>query len=295
MTQRRSRNLPTNSSHVFHKRLVKLVRKRPVYIFGYLIVATALLLMVLGPQLAPYPPERPDPMQLRLAPNSEHWLGTDAAGMDILSRIVAAPRIDLTIGIVGTALAMLIGIPMGVMAGYSGRRFSGLIMRFADILQAFPVFVLALVLVASLGQGPVNMVLALAFVNAPVYIRLLRAEVLATKRRSFIEAARVTGLPVSIILRSHVLPNSIQPALVQGSVNVGWGILLTASLSFVGAGVRHPTPEWGLMIASGAENLIVGEWWMATFPGVALAITVWGFAVVGDSLTELLGSPTVSR
>jgi peptide/nickel transport system permease protein len=214
--------------------------------------------------------------------------------MDIFSRIIYSARIDLVIAVLGTALSLLIGAPLGLIAGYfSGARgvwggASEATMRTADVLQAFPVFVLAIALVAALGQSARNVIIAIAFVNIPIYLRLLRTQALSLRERRFIDAARVARSSEMRIVFRHVLPNAMSPAIIQASVNMGWAVLLTAGLSFVGAGVRVPTPEWGSMIAVGAQNMITGQWWPALFPGIAIALTVLGFALIGDSLELML-------
>jgi peptide/nickel transport system permease protein len=221
-------------------------------------------------------------------------MGTDVSGMDIFSRVIYSGRIDLTIALFGTLFSLLIGSPLGLIAGYfSGTKgvwgwISEGIMRSADVLQAFPVFVLAIGLVAALGQSVRNVIFAIAFVNAPIYLRLLRTQALSLRERRFVEAARVAGNSELRIVFRHILPNAAAPAIVQLSVTMGWAVLLTAGLSFVGAGVEVPTPEWGSMIAVGAQNMITGQWWPALFPGIAIALTVLGFALVGDSLEFML-------
>jgi peptide/nickel transport system permease protein len=167
-------------------------------------------------------------------------------------------------------------------------------MRAADVMQAFPVFVFAIALVASLGQSIQTVVLAIAFVNIPIYLRLMRSQVMAIRETRYVEASLVAGFSDMRTILRHVLPNAMGPALAQLSVNVGWSILLTAGLSFVGAGVRAPTPEWGSMIAVGFQNVVTGEWWPSVFPGLALAVTVFGFSLVGSSV-ETLADPVKMR
>jgi peptide/nickel transport system permease protein len=277
-----------------------VLRTHPLYGLGYLLVLTVVIFAIFAPFIAPFDPERADPAVVLVPPGGEHLFGTDVSGMDVFSRVVYSARIDLTIAVLGTLLSLVVGSPLGLIAGYfSGARgvwgwVSEGLMRAADVLQAFPVFVLAIALVAALGQSARNVILAIAFVNAPIYLRLLRTQALSLRERRFVEAARVAGNSEMRIVFRHVLPNASAPAIVQLSVNVGWAVLLTAGLSFVGAGVRVPTPEWGSMIAIGAQNMITGQWWPALFPGVAIALTVLGFALVGDSL-ELMLDPVRRR
>jgi peptide/nickel transport system permease protein len=220
--------------------------------------------------------------------------------MDIFSRVLFAPRIDLAIAIIGTFVSAMIGGAVGALVGYYEgqqawrRAVSTAVMRSADVLQAFPVFVFAIALVAVFGQSAQSIILAIAFVNAPIYLRLMRIEVRSISQMRYVEAAYVAGASDLAILRRHIIPNSIAPLVAQLSVNIGWAVLLTAGLSFVGAGVVAPTPEWGSMIAMGFQNVVTGQWWPSVFPGIALCITVAGFALVGASV-EVLADPARRR
>jgi peptide/nickel transport system permease protein len=235
-----------------------------------------------------------------LPPSSAHFFGTDSTGLDIFSRTIAAPRVDVLIGVTATVLALTSGVAAGVWAGYfSGAggfagKVSELVMRLMDILQSFPVFILALALAAAAGPSVTNVIAVIAFLNFPVFLRLTRSAVLSTRERPYIEAAHCAGNSELRLMFRHVLPNSLGPSLIAASVSVGQAILITAGLSFVGAGVRVPTPEWGSMISIGAPNMITGQWWPALFPGIALGLTVLGFALVGDGLRYYL-DPTRRR
>lgn len=277
-----------------------VLRQQPMLALGYVLVVAIILLSLFAPLIAPYDPEQANPDAVLVPPSSSHLMGTDVSGMDVFSRVIYSGRIDLTIAVFGTLVSVLIGLPLGLIAGYfSGTKgiwgwISEGLMRAADVLQAFPVFVLAIALVAALGASVRNVIIAIAFVNAPIYLRLLRTQALSLRERRFVEAARVAGSSELRIVFRHILPNAAAPAIVQLSVNMGWAVLLTAGLSFVGAGVQVPTPEWGSMIAIGAQNMITGQWWPALFPGIAVALTVLGFALVGDSL-ELMLDPVRRR
>ena len=279
---------------------LRIAAARPSFAAGYIIVAVAVLMGVLAPLIAPYNPIDADPSQFLQSPNRLHWLGTDAVGMDILSRILYAPRIDITIAALGTMISATVGSLTGAWIGYYSRpgnfrsRIAFVLMRLADVLQAFPVFVFAIALVASLGQSIQTVVFAIAFVNIPIYMRLMRAQVMTIREMRFVEASLVAGMSDMRTILRHVMPNAMGPVLAQLSVNVGWSILLTAGLSFVGAGVRAPSPEWGSMIATGFQNVVTGEWWPSVFPGLALAITVFGFSLVGNSV-EVFGDPVKAR
>ncbi len=278
----------------------RIARVRPRFAIGYVIVLSAILAGLLAPAIVPYSPIEADPTQFLEPPSWKHLFGTDAVGMDILSRTIYAPRIDLAIAVSGTLLSAVAGSFIGALVGYysAGRGIrvwaSYAVMRAADVLQAFPVFVFAIALVASLGQSVQTVVLAIAFVNAPIYLRLMRAQVMSIREMRFVEASLVSGLSDFRTIMRHVVPNAMGPVLAQLSINVGWAILLTAGLSFVGAGVRAPTPEWGSMIAMGFQNVVTGQWWPSVFPGLALAVTVFGFSLLGSSI-EVVADPVKRR
>jgi peptide/nickel transport system permease protein len=275
---------------------VAVLRARPSFALGYAIVVTVVVIALLAPWLAPYGPMNADLSVYLLPPGGSHVLGTDGTGMDIFSRVLFAPRVDLAIAIVGTLLSAIVGGAIGALVGYyEGQRawrraLSTVVMRSADVLQAFPVFVFAIALVAVFGQSVKSIILAIAFVNTPIYLRLMRVQVLSISKLRYVEAAYVAGASDVAILRRHIIPNAIAPLVAQLSVNIGWSVLLTAGLSFIGAGVVAPTPEWGSMIAMGFQNVVTGQWWPSVFPGIALSITVLGFALVGASI-EILADP----
>lgn len=270
--------------------VIRIFKARPQFAVGYAIVITVCLVGLFAPWLAPYDPVEANPSAFLQPPSWQHWLGTDAVGMDILSRVIYAPRVDLTIALVGTFLSAAVGTVLGAWIGYNaqGRGVlafaSDAAMRVADVLQSFPVFVFALAVVATLGQNVQSVILAIAFVNTPIYMRLMRSQVLTVRDSGYVEAARVVGASHTRIIFRHILPNSLGPALAQFTVNIGWAVLLTAGLSFIGAGVRPPTPEWGSMIANGFQNVVTGQWWPSVMPGIALALTVCGFSLVGASV-----------
>ena len=256
---------------------------------GFAIIGVMLALVVLAPYLASYDPLEANPNDILQPPSMAHWFGTDSSGLDIYSRVLYAPRVDMVIAVAGVLLGVVIGCPLGVFVGYYPTRFlSTLIMRAMDFMQSLPVFIMAMSIVAALGQDVTNVIYVLTLFKTPIFVRLMRSEALSLREIEYIEAARCVGNSTLRIVFRHLLPNSLAPALVQLSVSIGASILLTAGLSFIGAGVRVPTPEWGLMIASGAQNMITGQWWIAFFPGVAMSLAVLGFALVGDSLREVL-------
>jgi peptide/nickel transport system permease protein len=264
-----------------------LIRTKPSALVGAAIVAVALTLAVFGPTIAPFDPRTAMPGDQLQPPSVAHLMGTDDNGMDIFSRVIASPQTDLTIAIAGTLGAIAAGIPLGLIAGYYRGVVSEILMRVSDIVQSFPVFILGMALVVVTGQEIKNVIYVVAIVNCPIYVRLVRGQVLFLRERPFIEAARAIGGRDRWIIREHILPNAIGPVVANASVTIGWAILLTAGLSFIGAGVRVPTPEWGSMIAVGAKNVYTGEWWPSVFPGVALAFTVLGFALLGETMVQL--------
>ena len=268
---------------------------------GVAIIVLSLFLAAFGPMIAPYDPTVASD-DISLAPpglvelpglllgslagghaHPPHWMGTDQSGLDIFSRLICAPRMDMTIALSAAILSCVFGTLIGLLAGYVRNWATESMMRVSDVLQAFPVFITAMMLVALAGRSPVNIVIALVLVYTPIFVRLTRAEVMSQMPRTYVEAARAAGnRPLAIALR-HVLPNALVPSIVQSSATVGFAIILTAGLSFVGAGVRPPTPEWGLMISQGAPQLILGEWWPSVFPGIAMSMVVFGYAVVGHT------------
>jgi len=272
--------------HILHDRAAQL---------GFTIVGVMMSLVFLAPLLTSIDPLEANPADFLQAPSARHFFGTDSSGLDVFSRVLYAPRVDMVIAVAGVLFAVLIGCPLGVFVGYyPGIFLSTLIMRVMDFIQSLPVFIMAMALVAALGQDVTNVIYVLTFFKIPVFARLMRSEALSLREIEYIEAARCVGNSNLRIVFRHLLPNSLGPALVQLSISIGAGILITAGLSFIGAGVRVPTPEWGLMIASGAQNMITGQWWIAFFPGVAMSLTILGFALVGDALREIL-DPTKRR
>lgn len=277
------------------RRGVRSANLSALEVFALLMLVVLVVLAMFGPQLAPHPTETANLSQRLIPPGASHLLGTDQNGMDILSRILAAPRTDVVIAVVATLISALVGAGVGALAGFfegSRRRaasfLSEVVLRLLDVIQAFPVFIFAMVLVAIRGPSVGNIILAAAFVNAPTFLRLVRGEFLSLKEKPYAEAARAIGNSDLQITFKHLLPNALPPVMVQISVTIGFTILLTAGLSFVGAGIAPPTPELGNMIATGASYMITGQWWPSLFPGIALGLTIFTFGVVGETLARLI-------
>lgn len=260
----------------------------PLTLVGSLIVFLFTFMAVFAPVISPY-----GAVEIRLAerlqpPSWTHWMGTDHLGMDVFSRVMFAARVDLVIAVSGVLLAMVVGAPLGAIIGYSRPSVDEVIMRVVDGINAFPMFILALAVAAALGPGVQNVIIVVAFVNFPSYLRLVRGQVLSLKERQFAEAARCVGNPPFRIVFKHLLPNTLGPVLVLACLNSAWAILTAAGLSFVGVGVPLPTPEWGSMVNVGTRYVPSGEWWISFFPGLAISLVVLGFNLMGDSLQDLL-------
>jgi peptide/nickel transport system permease protein len=275
------------------RHLQLLTRQRPRVIVAELVVLAAVVLAVIGGWLAPYDPEQPT-IDVLAGPSRTHLLGTDASGIDVLSVVVAAFRVDVLIAVVSIGISLIAGVALGALSGYSFNRSrsagmsSTIILRALDLVQSIPVFILALALVGMAGQSVRNVVIAVAFVNLPVFARLTRSAIQGIEHREFVSASRAIGIREFGILRSHVMPNSLDSTIAYASIAVGGAILLTAGLSFLGAGVKPPTPEWGAEIASGSGYIITGEWWISVIPGIVLSTVVLSFALLGDGIRVAL-------
>jgi peptide/nickel transport system permease protein len=217
-----------------------------------------------------------------------HPFGTDLYGRDQLSRIIYAARIDLLVPFGATAMGLLIGSIIGAVAGYNGGWLDHLVMRTVDAVMAFPALVLAMGMTAALGNSVGNLMVVIAITQVPVYLRLLRGEMLRVREMEYAEAARAVGNPGWRVVFVHLLPNCIPPLIVQATLAMGFALLTMAALSFLGLGIRPPASEWGEMTAEGAGQMVTGEWWLFAFPGLAIMVTVLSFNLVGDALRDLL-------
>ncbi|AZO82531.1 D-ala-D-ala transporter subunit [Stutzerimonas stutzeri] len=258
-----------------------------LFVFGALLLLLIILAAVFAPWLAPYEPNKIVFSQKLLAPNWAHWMGTDEFGRDILSRVLYGARTSLIIGVSVTLIAMLIGIPIGLVSGYFGGRVDTLLMRLSDVFLAFPPLLLPIAITAALGSGLANAMLALAVSWFPWYARIMRGAVVRVRSETYIHAARSMGVSHGRILLRHVLPNATTPVIVQGSMDFGYTILAAASLSFIGLGAKPPMIEWGLMAAASRSQLLENPW-TVLFPGVAIFILVLAVNLVGDGLRDVL-------
>ncbi|PZW50472.1 peptide/nickel transport system permease protein [Humitalea rosea] len=265
-----------------------VLRGNPVTAVATLGAVLLLMLAAFAPWLMPYDPIESDVASALQPPSAAHWAGTDQLGRDILSRLMAATRLDLAIAASAVGVSFVLGAVIGSFCGYRGGRLDRVVGRVVDVLMAFPLFVLAMALVAALGNRVENIIIATAVINLPFYIRFARAEVNVRRDAGWVEAARAGGEGhLSVVLR-FLLPNILPAMAVQISLNLGWAILNAAGLSFLGLGVTAPTPEWGIMVAEGARFISAGQWWLVAFPGLALMLAVLCFNLLGDGLRDIL-------
>jgi peptide/nickel transport system permease protein len=269
-----------------HARFV--ISGNPVTGFSFGLLMLLVMCAVFGPWIAPYDPLASDTAAALQAPSRAHWFGTDQLGRDILSRVMVAARLDLSIAIFSVALVFAVGGLAGIAAGFFGGWTDRIVGRIADTIMAFPLFVLAMGIVAALGNTVGNIILATAIINFPLYARLARTEANVRRNAGYVQAARLTGNTDWRIVLTSILPNILPIMMVQMSLTMGYAILNAAGLSFIGLGVRPPTPEWGIMVAEGASFIVSGEWWIALFPGLALMTAVFCFNLIGDGLRDIV-------
>ena len=265
----------------------RLVRRSPAGVIGLAIVVAMILIAAIGPQFAPYPPNAPDYMHARQGPSASHLGGTDDFGRDIFSRVLYGARISMTVGFLGVVIGLIPGAVLGLTAGYYGTWFDELVMRVIDVLLAFPGILLAIAMVAVLGPGLINIVIAIGFFGIPVYTRLVRGATLQAKEQVYVEAVRAQGAASRRILFRHILPNIVAPIIVISTLQIAAAILTESALSFLGLGAPPPTPEWGAILTNAKDDLATLPY-MALFPGAALVITVLGFNLLGDGLRDIL-------
>jgi len=272
------------------ERLALAARQNKLATCGLALVVVALALSLLVPVFYSVDPLAVKPDQGLAPPSSEHLLGTDTFGRDILARIVHAARLDFQIAFSVAGIALLAGSLLGAFAGYAGGLLDDLVMRFVDLMLSFPAFILALAITVMLGNRVLYVITALAFAYTPYFVRLTRGEVLKIRDSEYADAARVVGNPPWRVALRHVFPNSVAPALVLAFIVLGWSILDASALGFLGIGIKPPTPEWGTMVADGSANITTGQWWTWLFPGLAILLVVLAFNWLGDGLRNFLRS-----
>ncbi len=256
-------------------------------IVGLLLVTMEVFLAVFASVITPYEPNVMDYKALLQNPNTEHLLGTDELGRDILTRMMYGARLSLTVGTTAVLIAVCLGVPFGLISGYVGGVFDEIMMRVVDSIMALPALVLALTISAVLGSGLVNATIAIAVVTAPTYTRLVRGQVLAIKQNDYVVAAQSIGAPTWRVLVRHLLPNTLSPVIVQASLGIGFAIILESSMSFIGLGAMPPTPSWGNMVQIGFQFLEIAPWCVLA-PATAIFLAVLGFNMLGDGLRDAL-------
>jgi peptide/nickel transport system permease protein len=265
-----------------------LSRRSPTLAVGVAIILFFAVLAIFATWIAPENPVASNPARVLHGPGAANWFGTDGNGMDVLSRVIHGSLYAFGIAIPVVVVGLLLGVPVGLWTGWAGGWGDEIVMRGFDALRVFPSIILALAVVAAAGPSLLNVVLVLGLLDAPVYARVVRAEVLSLRGGTFVEAAVAAGNPTRRILFRHILPNALRGAMAQTAVRAAWAVRISATLAFLGVGIQPPTPEWGAMIRQGAEYMVTGEWWVAVFPGCALILLVLGLNMLGDGLADLL-------
>ncbi len=271
------------------KQIVRIITRDPLSLASTIVIILFILMAIFARQIAPYPDEgagKTNVENTMLAPSAEHWFGTDRLGRDVLSRVIIGARPALIVPMEVVFFAILLGAPLGAIAGYKGGWTDEIIMRITDLFLAFPFLLLAMTITAILGRGLKHAAMAMIISWWPWYTRLVRGVTISLKERAFIEAAQATGVRDSAIILRHILPNTISPILVQATVDLGTVILAMGGLAFLGLGTQPPHPDWGLMISQG-RSYILKQWWLSTFPGLAIFVVVLAFNLLGDTLRDI--------
>lgn len=275
---------PRTRAHV-----LRVLLRDPLALLSTLVILAFVVVAVFAKPIAPYPDQgagKSHPATPMRAPSWAHPFGTDRLGRDMLSRVVVGAQSALAVPLAVVAVAVLIGAPLGAIAGYKGGRLDEVIMRVTDLFLAFPSLLLAMAITTALGRGLGNAAIALAVSWWPWYARLVRGVAAGLRERYFVEAARSIGVRDSVIIARHILPNCVSPILVQATVDLGTVILAMGGLAFIGLGTQPPAPDWGLMVSEG-RAFILKQWWLSTFPGLAIFVTVLSFNLLGDTLRDV--------
>lgn len=267
----------------------RMLKKNKMALLGLVILCILVLLALFADVIANY-----DTVVIKQnlgsrlqGPSAAHWLGTDEFGRDIFARLIHGARVSLKVGIVAVGISIICGGTLGALAGYYGGKLDNIIMRIMDIFLAVPNILLAIAIVSALGPSIINLMVAISVSNIPRYARIVRASVLSIRDQEFVEAAKAIGASNARIIFRHIIPNSLAPVIVQGTLGVASAILSTAGLSFIGLGIQPPAPEWGSMLSGGRQYLRYA-WWVTTFPGVAIMITILSLNLLGDGLRDAL-------
>lgn len=259
--------------------------KNKLALTGCAIVILLFVVSVMAPQIAPYDPGAIDLQNVLMPPSSDHWLGTDQLGRDVLSRMIWGARISLKVGFVATGLAILIGMILGAFAGYYGGWIDAVIMRFVDIMLCFPAFFLILAVIAFLEPSIWNIMIVIGLTGWMGVTRLVRADFISLRERDFVTAARALGASDARIIFMHILPNALASILVSATLGIAGAILTESALSFLGIGVQPPTPSWGNILTAGKDNIDIA-WWLSLYPGLAILITVVGYNLLGEGIRD---------
>jgi peptide/nickel transport system permease protein len=273
------------------------LRGNPLLVAGLVIALALAVIAIFAPLIVPYPGDAGSathPLDSFLPPSSHHWFGTDDVGRDVFTRVLWGTRISLLVAVIVIAFSCVVGIPLGIAAGYFGGIVDNVLMRVTDVFLAFPALLLALALASVLTPSVGNATLAIAVTWWPWYARLARGQAASVAGRPYIQSCRALGISPFRTLFRHVLPNSVTPVVVQASLDVGGVILTAAALSFLGLGAQDPTPEWGLLVSEG-ESYFTTQWWLVTFPGAAILIAALAFNLVGDGLRDRLDPRRVTQ
>ena len=266
---------------------LSLLMTNPTAVFGFIVLAVIVILALFGRWIAPYGANDIDVPSALQAPSGAHWFGTDELGRDVLSRVIIAAATSLKIALISVGIALVVGVGVGVLSGYLGGVIDSVLMRIVDVAFSFPVLLLALAIVAILGQGIGSAMIAIGIVYIPIFARVARASTLSVRQEPYVQAARTMGVSSGRIVMSHVLPNISGPVIVQTSLSLAFAILTEAALSFLGLGVQPPEPSWGKMLFD-AQGFMADAWWMAVFPGLAIFVVVLAFNLLGDGLRDVL-------
>lgn len=271
-----------------------LLNRNRLQRISLIVIFLLILIAIFAPWISPFPTHAisaTNPVDKLLAPSARYIFGTDELGRDLLSRVIFGTRISLQTALAAVGLALLIGVPLGAIAGGLGGMADEIIMRITDVFLSFPPLLLAIAIAAFLGPNLQNAMLAIAISWWPWYTRIVRGQAVSIRERQFVRAARAIGTPMPQIIFKHIMPNTMAPVIVQASMDIGGVILTIASLSFLGLGAQAPTPEWGLLIST-SRTYFLNAWWYSTFPGIAIFITVLVFNLVGDGIREVLDPRT---